>query len=561
MQSPPPDPDLLRRIPLAARIILDVGCGDGALTAAYRLMNPSVRLLGIDSDPDAARAAAQHMNEVATTDVEADPVPFEIPHGVDCIIYSGILEHLHDPWGLVRRHAGILSPDGMMLIRVPNSDHWRNAERLLLGSWDDIELPQAHAAHPRLFSHATIRRALAEADLMLCDMECVQTGQDQSAARHFAETLGGLTALGIEIEDYVQRAAPTHLIWRVRKEVRRRMVLSGNMLTPVGGVSHVRVVHPLQAIGTDPLFTVGVTDQIAAARSDDMPRIFVLHRPALTPQHGGHMLKALMDAGYLIITEFDDHPSIFKMMRQGGELSFRGVHAIQTSTPALAEVLRLYNPEIAVFPNAVPALQPVRNFADPHTVTLFFGALNREACWRSLMPAINAVAAKVGDRLRFQIVHDQQFFDALETPHKRFTSTCDYETYLELLDGSEVSFMPLSDTPFNRAKSDLKFIEAGACRVAPLASTVVYGDSIEDGRTGLMFRDPTELYSRLLRLVAMPDLARTLADGARDYVARERMLAYQVAARIAWYRSLWERREQLTMALQGRLATGIDAAA
>ena len=77
------------------------------------------------------------------------------------------------------------------------------------------------------------------------------------------------------------------------------------------------------------------------------------------------------------------------------------------------------------------------------------------------MPAINAVAAKAGDRLRFQIVHDQDFFAALNSPHKAFTPTCDYDTYLQLLGASEVSFMPLSDTPFNRAKSDLKFIEAG----------------------------------------------------------------------------------------------------
>jgi hypothetical protein len=31
------------------------------------------------------------------------------------------------------------------------------------------------------------------------------------------------------------------------------------------------------------------------------------------------------------------------------------------------------------------------------------------------------------------------------------------------------------------------------------------------------------------------------------------MLAYQVAPRIAWYRSLWARRDELTNALHGRL--------
>ena len=114
--------------------------------------------------------------------------------------------------------------------------------------------------------------------------------------------------------------------------------------------------------------------------------------------------------------------------------------------------------------------------------------------------------------------------------------------------------MPLSDNGFNRAKSDLKFIEAGACRVAALASDVVYGETIEEGRTGMLFRDAAELQAKLMRLVAMPDLARDLGDAARDYVAQNRMLAYQIAPRIAWYRSLWARREALTAALQERLA-------
>jgi glycosyltransferase involved in cell wall biosynthesis len=114
--------------------------------------------------------------------------------------------------------------------------------------------------------------------------------------------------------------------------------------------------------------------------------------------------------------------------------------------------------------------------------------------------------------------------------------------------------MPLEDTPFNRAKSDLKFIESAACRVASLASEVAYADSIDDGTTGLIFRDPEELRVRLLRLVAMPELARAIGDAARAYIENERMFAYQVASRIAWYRDLWDRREELTAALIARLS-------
>ena len=165
-----------------------------------------------------------------------------------------------------------------------------------------------------------------------------------------------------------------------------------------------------------------------------------------------------------------------------------------------------------------------------------------------------------GQRLSFQIVHDRQFFDALNTPHKAFTPTCDYDTYLQLLGSSEICFMPLSDTPFNRAKSDLKFIECGSCRVATVASSVVYGDSIQHAQTGLLFRDAGELYSALLQLLALPESARALGDAARHYVTEQRMLAYQVAPRIAWYRTLWQRRDTLNAALDARMAELASAA-
>ncbi len=513
------------------------------------------RLLGIDSDPVAAQRAAPHFDELATVDVEADPLPFDLPDGIDCVIYRSVLARLTDPWALVRRHARVLSPDGVMLICLPNHGHWRVASRLLAGSVD------SGAPAGGWFGQESTLRQIARAGLVPCDV--ASRDDDTDAAARFAGTIApALAALGVNAADYAKRAGASHLIWRVRKEPRERVILSGNMLEPIGGVSHVRVVHPLQAIATDPAFRAEVTDNIGTrAPADGIPRIFVLHRPALTGQAGPRLLRSLADAGYLIVTEFDDHPEHFPMMRMGGEIAFRGVHALQTSTAALAEVMRKYNPEIAVFPNTIVSLPEVRNFRDPSSMSFFFGALNREHDWRPLVPVINAVAAMAGERLKFQVVHDQDFFNALETPHKAFTPTCDYDTYTRILGGCEISFMPLADTPFNRSKSDLKFIEAGSCRVAALASTVVYGDSIDHGRTGLLFRDPEEFHNRLLRLLALPDLARTMADAARQYVTDHRMLAYQVAQRIAWYRSLWARRAFLNEALRQRMAALYQQAA
>ena len=555
------NPELLERIPLNARTVLDVGCAQGALGLAYLRRNPHARVLGIEADPASARLAALRLSEVACLDVEATPMPFELPNGLDCIIYGDVLEHLVDPWRLLRAQTSHLAPGGCVLVCIPNVEHWSFALRLLNGSFDYEEQGLLDRGHLRWFTPRNMGRALMDIGLELSDLYARPT--DPEGARRFASALApGLQSIGVDPEEYLNRATPVQFVWRARKAAPPRFMLRATALPPLGGVSEVRVHEPIRALRGESSVLAYIhqnEDEIPECRGD-IPHIAILHRPLLLGNTGLARIKALIAKGYLIITEFDDHP---KFMADRGVpmdalLTFKAVHAVQTSTPALAETLRLENPEVAVFPNAILALPEPRNFEDPEQLTLFFGALNRQADWENLMPAINEVARAVGPQLCFSVVHDRAFFDALDTPHKRFTPTCDYPAYLDLLGAAEIAFMPLADTAFNRAKSDLKFIEAGASRVAVLASPVVYAKVVQHGENGMLFEDAAQLRVCLLRLLACPDSAQNMAEAARRYVARERMLAYQVARREAWYRSLWERREALTSALQARVPALFD---
>ena len=230
--------NLLPLIPLSARTILEVGCASGELAAAYRRMNPRARLLGIEMNSGAAALAAQHLEQTSTVDVETEPLPFVVPDGLDCIVYNEVLEYLRDPWAVVRRHADALNMDGMLLIRSSNIDYWRLTEKRLRGGWEDGE------AAVRGFSLAGIEEQIRRADLTLCDVTRQEPDGELAAA--FLDGLAqGLSAIGIDPKEFAKRAEASHLICRVRKTPVQRMVLSGNMLDPVGGVSHVRVVHPI----------------------------------------------------------------------------------------------------------------------------------------------------------------------------------------------------------------------------------------------------------------------------------------------------------------------------
>jgi len=546
------NPDVLDRIPLSARAVLEIGCGGGATLAAYRARNPTCTLFGIEVDPDDANLAAQHLDHVVTADPEERLAPFGAQR-FDCIVYDGSLARMREPWRVLAAHAKLLNPDGMVVICVPNVEHWSFTQRLLIGSFSYRPNGLFDQHHLRWFTLESMQTTLTECGLHPFDV--VGRVFDREAAQGFAAQIApALEALGIEASIYIRRATPLQYVWRATAAAMARMQVVSTMLEPVGGVSDVRVLQPMQALGRESGLDIHIIDDREFPRvADDSPRIFIFHRPCLAGESGLAMLRGILALGYVTVCEFDDHPDYLPVLQRDDLLNFTGVHAVQTSTPALAAVLGQRNPNIAVFPNAIDSLDPPRNFTNPERLTLFFGGINREHEWRDLMPALNEVLREAGPKLFVRVVADQGFFDALQTQHKSFTPLCDYAAYRHMLAESEISLMPLRDIAFNRCKSDLKFLEAAAARCVALASPTVYANTIRHGQTGLVFTSPDMLRDSLRAVLANPLWAQGLADAARADISKHRMLAHQMAARQAWYRSLWERRDALTRALAIRV--------
>lgn len=546
------NPDLLRRIPLTATAVLDIGCGTAALGLAYKRLNPTCAYFGIETEEEACVLAARRIDRVARVDVETVPAPYG-EQTFDCIVYGDVLEHLRDPWAVLRQHVALLRPGGLMLICMPNVEHWSFVERLLRGSFTYEAAGLFDSTHLRWFSFATTRAALLAAGLSLLDVSARIF--EKPAGEAFIGSLApALVALGIDVADYRSRALPLQHVWRALREPVARINIVSTMLAHTGGVSEVRVVQPIRALATVPEVFALVAERGEMPRFEaDSPKIFIFHRPLLVGEEGLDTIRQLLALDYVIVCEFDDHPDYIPVLQRPDVQNFRAVHAVQTSTLPLAEVLAQRNPDVMVFPNAIERIRDAQNFTDPERMTLFFGGLNRENEWPDLVGVLNEVSRAVGPKLQFQIVNDQALFDALDTPHKSFTPLCDYETYFDLLSRSEISFMPLRETIFNRCKSDLKFLEAASVRVAALASPTVYGKSIEDGRTGMIFHNAAELKAKLLFLLDNPAATQAMAEAARLHVAQHRMLAAQLADRVAWYRSLWERRHALNRALLARV--------
>ncbi len=546
------NPDLLSRIPLSAARVLDVGCNTGALGRDYQKRNPGAQFYGIEQDPVAAGIAAARLHDVAVSDIEAPGTPFGESR-FDCIIYGDVLEHLRDPWAVLRRHTAWLNQDGIMLVCIPNVEHWSFAQRLLTGGFRYEPHGLFDVTHLRWFSLNTMLDALRRAGLHVQDVAARVFDAEQAEA--FANTIApALNALGVDRSAYLSHARPLQYVLRACLNPPARLRIAATMLAPVGGISEVRVREPLRALATLPgVETLIAHNQEIPLVHEEIPRILILHRPLLKNAEGLAYIRNCLSQDTVIVCEFDDHPDFIPVLQDGIIQNFRAVHAVQTSTEALADVLRRDNAEIAVFPNAISELPEIRNFRDPAKLRLFFGGINREADWPPYIAALNHAAAQLGDRLAFEIVHDRGMFDALQTPHKKFTPLCDYDTYKSLLGSCELCFIPLQDTPFNHCKSDLKFIEAASYRVTALASHIAYAETVAHGSRGFVFHNNDELRDLLFHLVENPAIARQAADAARQYVQRHRMAAHQVARRAAWYRSLWARRADLTAALLARV--------
>ena len=340
------------------------------------------------------------------------------------------------------------------------------------------------------------------------------------------------------------------------------------LMNRVEGCAPIRLDMPLKPLVERGLISLSgcvqaddLTISLRDATQHDSILLMERHR-LLCSGEVSRVLSELTERGNVLLQEFDDTPLISEEIVRENYFTVRAVSAVQTSTQYLADFLHEFNPYVYLFENQLEALPERRKYnMQNNRVTIFFGALNRRPDWEPLMPAINNAIQRHGDRLYFRVVSDHGFYQALQTEAKEFTGgtqdgsiVAPYERYTAALHASDIALLPLNDTDFNRAKSDLKFIESAGHGAAVLASPTVYAGTVRDGETGLIFRTPKEFAQKLDLLIRRADLRRTLAENAYRYVAEHRLLEQHIDDYIHAYREMFERREELERARLQRVA-------
>lgn len=498
-------------LPTAAKLVVVFGCGRGEEGAKYLRRHPGGRCYGVcASRADVAAARQALTGAVCGTAESVDLSDYGLAD-VECMVFSQEAAAAVSQEALVRQ-AAALSEDGQMVLLLAQ-DGPRKHEALL---------PMLQAAGLGHFSIVPddvggqmVVRALKKKDV---------------------PNIGVQTLLG-----------ETIVTARLRVELPGLCLAS----TPGFFVHHSRT-----------------TVNGVFARQMDANILVRQRRGYHSVDDGLEKLGRLRKQGFLVIYEMDDSPTLWAGKSEALRyLEYAGAHAIQVSTPELAKYMKQYNPHVFVFPNELWELPEERDYeAEARErdgrVTIFFGALNRERDWQDILPVLNRVAAAYKGKVFFRVLADRLFYDALKTEDKEFVAErgiyggkfVPYDVYEKALHTADINLLPLHDTEFNRSKSDLKFIESAGHGAVPLASPVVYRDSILDGCTGVLYRDAEMFEARLKMLIEQPERRRAIARSAYAYVREHRMMSQHYMERVQAYRWLVEHKAELDRELDERLA-------
>jgi SAM-dependent methyltransferase len=159
--------ELLSLIPQDARGVVEVGCNNGMLAGAYKSIHPKCLYTGIEVDAEAAEQARAYCDVVLNVDIESVGDEFfrSYSSSSNVWVFGDVLEHLRDPWRILKVIAETLPRDGCVVICLPNAQHWSVQAKLGTGTFRYEDNGLLDRTHIRFFTRITMIEMLQGAGL------------------------------------------------------------------------------------------------------------------------------------------------------------------------------------------------------------------------------------------------------------------------------------------------------------------------------------------------------------------------------------------------------------
>lgn len=161
-------PDIVSLIPPNAKVVLDVGCSTGAVGAAIKVKT-GAQVIGIEVSAEMAREARNRIDKVFVGDAQTIMLERKMDTlRFDTIIFGDLLEHLVDPWAVLKAATGYLDSEGTIIASIPNVRHMNTIYNLVLrGHWPYRERGIHDRTHLRFFTKKDIYDLFASAGLTI----------------------------------------------------------------------------------------------------------------------------------------------------------------------------------------------------------------------------------------------------------------------------------------------------------------------------------------------------------------------------------------------------------
>lgn len=147
--------EILPLLPGTVDRVFEIGCGSGA-TLAYLKENGFCHWVGgIEPMSAAARRARERTDLFIEGNIESVELPLQ-PKSIDAILCLDVLEHLVDPWKVMKRLSYYLKPGGFIIASIPNVRFYKVVLDLLLyGRWVYTDAGILDHTHLRFFTRSS----------------------------------------------------------------------------------------------------------------------------------------------------------------------------------------------------------------------------------------------------------------------------------------------------------------------------------------------------------------------------------------------------------------------
>ncbi len=181
--------EMLAFLPEKADSFLEVGCGGGTFGNLVKAKY-NCEYWGIELNPVAARVAETRLDRVFLGG--APETIYALPERrFDCIVFNDVLEHLVDPYKVLREIKKYLNPGGSVVASIPNVRHFETMCKLVFGkTWRYQDAGILDRTHLRFFTEITTREFFEEQGYRIDKM----AGINRSTSRF--EHLVNLMTLG-----------------------------------------------------------------------------------------------------------------------------------------------------------------------------------------------------------------------------------------------------------------------------------------------------------------------------------------------------------------------------